>query len=146
MNELKIVISGFCGVIGGIISSAFGGWGTGLTTLAILMIIDYISGWLLAAVFKKSKKSENGTLSSAVGWKGLCKKGMTLAIILVAYRIDLTGGTTFVRDAVIIGFIINEGTSVIENAGLMGLPVPSFLMNAIDILHKKAENMTSPGK
>lgn len=137
MNELRIAFTGFFSVVGGIISTAFGGWDTGLATLVILMIIDFISGWVLAAVFKKSKKSENGALNSAAGWKGLCKKGMTLAVVLVAYRIDLTGGTTFVRDAVIIGFIINEGTSVIENAGLMGLPVPGIIMNAIDVLHKK---------
>jgi toxin secretion/phage lysis holin len=78
-------------------------------------------------------------LESKAGWKGLCRKGMTLLIILVAAQLDKVTGTEVIRNAVIIGYIANEALSIIENAGLMGLPVPKFIVNAIDILRKKSE-------
>ena len=74
--------------------------------------------------FKKSKKTESGALESHAGWKGLCRKGVTLLIVLVACRLDMTIGTTFIKDATVIGFIVNETISLIENAGLMGVPIP----------------------
>ena len=64
---------------------------------------------------------------------------MTLIIILLAYRLDLHIGTNYIRDAVTIGFCVNEAISIIENAGLMGLPLPDALTKAIDILNKKAK-------
>ena len=78
---------------------------------------------LLPAVFGKSPKSEKGTLESRAGWKGLCRKAMTLFYVLIAARLDALMGTDYLRDAVCIGFIANEALSIIENAGLMGLPL-----------------------
>lgn len=125
------------GVVGSAIASFFGGWDTGLITLIILMAIDYISGLAVAGIFHKSKKTDTGTLESRAGWKGLCRKGMTLLFVLVAYRLDLVIGSNYIRDAVIIGFIANETISIIENAGLMGIPLPNVITKAIDILTKK---------
>ena len=62
---------------------------------------------------------------------------MTLVIVLVAYRLDVQIGTNYIRDAVIIAFCVNEAISIIENAGLMGIPLPEALTKAIDILNKK---------
>lgn len=90
-------------------------------------------------VFHNSKKTESGTLESRTGWKGLCRKCMTLLFVLVAYRLDLAIGVDYIRDAVIIGFIANELISIVENAGLMGIPLPAVIANAIDILTQKAE-------
>ena len=134
-NEFCIEI----GLIGGLIATALGGWDVGLQTLVIFMCIDYITGILVAGVFHKSKKSETGTLESRAGWKGLIRKGVTLLIVLVAVQLDKVIGSTFIRDAVIIGFIANELISIVENAGLMGIPIPSVITNAIDVLQKKAE-------
>ena len=134
-NEFCIEI----GLIGGLIATALGGWDVGLQTLVIFMRIDYITGILVAGVFHKSKKSETGTLESRAGWKGLIRKGVTLLIVLVAVQLDKVIGSTFIRDAVIIGFIANELISIVENAGLMGVPIPSVITNAIDVLQKKAE-------
>lgn len=139
-NNIKLTIIAACGVIGSLISGAFGGWDAALTTLVIFMIIDYITGLLVAGVFHKSTKSCAGTLESIAGWKGLCRKGMTLLIVLVAARLDLIMGSDFIKNAVIIGFIVNETISIIENAGLMGLPIPAVIKNAIDVLQKKANN------
>lgn len=128
------------GVIGSAITTAFGGWSTGITTLIIFMAVDYITGLLCAGVFKVSKKTKNGGLESRVGWKGLCRKGVVLLVVLVAYRLDLLIGTSYIRDAVIIGFCANELISIVENCGLMGIPMPAPIVKAIDILKSKGSD------
>ncbi len=126
------------GVVGGFIASLFGGWDAALITLLMFMVIDYVSGLIVAGVFHNSNKTETGTLESKAGWKGLCRKCMTLLFVLIAYRLDLALGVTYIRDAVIIGFMANELISIVENAGLMGLPLPAVITKAIDVLTKKA--------
>lgn len=133
----KNILISIIGVIGSAIASAFGGWTTGLTTLVIFMAIDYITGLIVAGVFHKSTKTETGTLESRAGFKGLCRKGAMLLVVLVAYRLDLAVGTAYIKDAVIIAFMANEAISIIENAGLMGVPMNDTIKNAIDILQKK---------
>ena len=137
--RVQTLLSAIIGFIGAIITSAFGGWTTGMVTLMIFMGVDYISGLMVAGIFKKSKKSESGALESRAGFKGLCRKCMTLLFVMVAYRLDLMIGTNYIRDAVIIGFSVNELLSIIENAGLMGLPLPGVITKAVDVLKQKAE-------
>ena len=139
LTETKAAVMTGAGVIGGMISQAFGGWDAALITLLLFMAVDYLSGLIVAGVFHSSDKSETGTLNSAACWQGLLKKGMTLAIVLVAARLDIVLGTAFVRDAVVIAYIVNETISIIENAGLMGLPVPDVIMSAIEQLQGKNE-------
>ena len=93
----------------------------------------------VAGVFHASPKSRTGALESRAGWKGLIRKGETLLIVLVACRLDAVMATSFVRDAVVIGFICNETISIVENAGLMGLPIPAALTKAVDILKQRSE-------
>lgn len=138
MNKLSFL--SVIAVLGGLVSEAFGGWSSALTTLIVFMTIDYITGLMLAGIFKKSKKTENGSLESRVGWKGLCRKGVTLLIVLVAVRLDMAVGTTFVKDAVITAFSANEALSIIENSALMGVPIPKPLTNAIEVLKSKADD------
>lgn len=137
--RVKEMICTVVGLVGSFVAKAFGGWDSALVTLVFFMIVDYISGLVVAGVFHKSKKSENGALESHAGWKGLCKKGMTLLFVLVAYRLDLALGLDFVRTTVIIGFMANELISIVENAGLMGIKLPAVLSKAIDILTQKAD-------
>lgn len=137
--KVKEMICTVVGLTGSFIAKAFGGWDSALVTLVFFMIVDYISGLAVAGVFHKSKKSENGALESHAGWKGLCKKGMTLLFVLIAYRLDLALGLDFVRTTVIIGFMANELISIVENAGLMGIKLPAALSKAIDILTQKAD-------
>lgn len=136
---MKEIICTAFGVIGSFIASLFGGWSTGMITLIIFMCVDYITGLICAGVFKKSAKSKTGGLESRAGWKGLCRKGVTLLIVLVAYRLDLLIGTNYIRDAVIIAFCANELISIVENCGLMGLPMPQVITRAIDLLKKKED-------
>lgn len=130
------------GVAGAVITSLFGGWDKGLETLVIFMAIDYISGLVVAGVFHNSRKTESGTLESKAGWKGLCRKCMTLLFVLVAYRLDLMIGSDYIRDAVIIGFVANEAISIVENAGLMGVPFPEPIRKAIEVLTKRSGRNT----
>ena len=137
---MKQMICSILGVIGSAVASVFGGWDAGLATLLIFMGLDYVTGLIVAGVFHNSTKTDTGTLESKAGWKGLCRKCMTLIFVLVAYRLDLVIGTNYIRDAVIIAFIANETISLVENAGLMGLPLPAVITKAIDILQKKSES------
>lgn len=139
-SKMKQLICTTIGMAGSFIASLFGGWDTGLATLIIFMAVDYLSGLAVAGVFKKSSKTETGALESKTCWKGLCRKCMTLVFVLIAYRLDLVIGTNYIRDTVIIAFIANELISIVENAGLMGLPLPQVIVRAIDILQKKAGN------
>ncbi|WP_314163379.1 phage holin family protein [Lachnoanaerobaculum gingivalis] len=127
------------GAVGGFIATVFGGWSDALVTLMIFMSVDYVTGLIVAGIFKKSKKSESGALESRAGFKGLCRKGVALLIVLVAVRLDIVMQTTYIKDAVIIAFIANEAISIIENAGLMGIPVPSIIAKAIDVLKKNSD-------
>ena len=135
----KAVLTGI-GVVGSRIAAIFGGWDAALVTLMIFMGIDYVTGLIVAGVFHSSEKTDNGALESRAGWKGLCRKGVTLLIVLVACRLDLVMGSTFIRDAVVIAFVANETISIIENAGLMGIPIPLVIVKAIEVLKKKAES------
>lgn len=125
---------------GSAVAELFGGWDMALETLLILMAADWITGGiLLPAVFGKSSKSPNGALESRAGWKGLCRKGMTLFYILIAARLDRLLDMDYIRNAVCIGFIANELLSIVENAGLMGVPLPAMIRKVIDILKENAE-------
>lgn len=127
------------GTAGAFIANLFGGWDAALTTLLIFMAIDYLLGLIVAAVFHKSNKSRSGGLDSRAGLKGLLKKGMVLLIVLVAARLDIMIGSNFIRDGVVIAFVANETISIIENAGIMGVPIPAVIINAVDILQKKSD-------
>ena len=133
----------FCmavGAVGAVITNLVGGWDAALQTLIIFMAVDYLTGLIVAGVFHASPKSQTGALESRAGWKGLIRKGETLLIVLVACQLDAVMATSFVRDAVVIGFICNETLSIIENAGLMGLPIPAVITKAVDILKQRSEN------
>ena len=139
ISTAKVGICTVLGTIGSFIASLFGGWSMDLRTLLIFMVVDYVSGLILAGVFKKSEKTKSGALSSNVGFKGLCKKIGILFCVLIAYRLDISIGTAYIRTAVIIAFIANEAVSIVENVGLMGVPIPPAILKAIDVLKNKKD-------
>lgn len=136
---MKNVVLALLGTIGSFIASLFGGWDASIITLFIFIFIDFVMGVICAGVFHKSNKTKNGALESRAGWKGIVRKGVTLLIVIIAYRLDILLGTTNIRDCVCIMFICNEAISIIENAGLMGVPVPDFIKKGIEVLKDKAE-------
>lgn len=135
--EMKLVILGLLGGLGSALAGLFGGWDASLQTLVIFMAIDYLSGMVVAGVFHASKKTDSGTLKSSVGWRGLFRKGVMLCVVLIACRLDATIGSNFIRNAVIIFYIGNETLSIVENAGLMGVPMPDIISKSIEALNKK---------
>lgn len=143
VNMRANILYSTIGAIGGFVAMAFGGWSDALITLIVFMALDYVTGLIVAGIFKKSKKSENGALESRAGFKGLCRKGVALMIVLVAVRLDIIMHTTYIKDAVIIAFIANESISIIENAGLMGVPIPGVIAKAIDVLKKESDKVSA---
>lgn len=140
MHIMKNAVCAGCGVVLSALAQLFGGWDAALGALLIFMAADYVTGMTAAAVFHRSKKTEDGTLESRAGWKGLVRKGVTLAVVLAAARLDAVIGSDFIRDAAVIGFTANEGLSVIENAGLMGVPIPRAVVSAIHVLKERADS------
>lgn len=121
------------------IAQWLGGWDTALQTLVMFMAIDYITGVLCALVWKKSPKSTDGAFESKSSIKGIFRKGGILFTVFIAYRLDELAGTSVVRTAVILFFIANDGFSIIENLGVMGVPMPDIVKNAFELLKKKSE-------
>ncbi len=135
---MKETICTIVGVVGSAIAGLFGGWDTSLVTLLLFMGIDYITGLAVAAC-GRSPKSDTGRLSSKIGWRGLAKKCVSLLLVLVAVRLDITLGTSYIRDAVCIAFVANELLSITENAGLLGVPLPTVITKAIELLQSKGK-------
>ena len=144
---IKHYVSLFAALLGSAVSSFFGGWSAGMTTLVIFMAIDYISGIVVACVFHASTKSASGAYESRAGWKGLVKKCFTLLFVLIAHRLDMVLADAagieiaahYIRDTVVIGFMVNELFSIVENAGLMGLPLPKIIIRAIEVLQSRGD-------
>lgn len=136
----KVGIFSTIGILFAWIAEAFGGWNEAMTTLIICMVIDYVTGLMVAGLFKNSSKTADGGLESRAGWKGLARKFSTLLLVLIAVRIDMVLDTTYICNAVVFSFMANELLSIVENVGLMGVPLPKVITEAITLLNKKGNN------
>ena len=137
MADLKLTALTALGLLGGCIADLLGGWDAGLQSLFLFMAIDYLTGLIVAGVFKKSRKSQKGALESRAAWKGLLRKGASLGVVLIACRLDLLLGATIIRDATVIAYCGNELLSITENIGVMGVPLPKAVTNALEALQQK---------
>lgn len=137
---MKKITMSFAGLIGAYVAALYGGWTQSMTTLAVFMGVDWISGLICAGIFKSSDKTDTGGLSSKVGFRGLGKKCMIMLFVLVGARLDMTLGTTYLRDAVCIAFIANELLSIVENAGAMGLPIPKVIAQSVELLQSRSKS------
>ena len=99
----------------------------------------------MAGVFKRSPKSEGGALESRAGFKGLLRKGGILMLVLVSVWLDKLLGAAYVRTAVCLFFAANEALSVLENLGLMGMPLPGFLKNMLEAMRSQADKGEETG-
>lgn len=135
MKELKIYLDALGTAIGGLLGWYFGNPDGFFYTLLAFVVVDYLTGVLRAGV--------EGKLSSAIGFKGLVKKMMIFMMVGMAHTIDmnvLTEANGVIRTAVIFFYISNEGLSIIENAGVLGMPVPKRLKQAIQQLSDESED------
>ena len=119
-------------VVVGAVVGWLGGLDQLLTALLVLTVLDYASGVIAAGI--------NGQLKSNIGFKGIAKKVMLFLLVAAGHVIDdIIGSNALFREAVIFFFIANELLSLVENAGKIGLPVPSVLKNAVEVLKGKGE-------
>lgn len=126
---MKAVFNFFTGTILTSIVYLLGGWDIALQTLLAVIVIDYISG-ICRAIYKKE-------LNSKVGIKGIIKKFGYLLIVALAVELDhIMGDTGTIRTLVIYFFVANEGISILENWGNMGLPLPQKIFDVLEQLKK----------
>ncbi len=138
ISSVKVMTCTVIGMVGGFLANMFGGWSDDMITLIVFMAVDFVMGLIVAGIFKNSGKSKSGALESKAGWKGVCRKCVTLLFVLIAHRLDVSLGLNYIRTAAIVGFIANEAISIVENAGLMGVPLPQAIVKAIEILKNRS--------
>lgn len=127
-------------VVGGLASKFFGGCDALLRSLLVLMACDYITGLIVAGVFHKSTKTETGTANSKECLKGICKKFAMLIMVGACFGLDNAMGVEYLRNACICALMANEGLSLLENAGLMGIPIPKKITQALEVLREAEQN------
>lgn len=120
-------------VIGGIVGGILGGFDGFMYTLVVCMVVDYITGFMVAIIEKK--------LSSEVGFRGIFRKVCILMLVGVANLVDVNviGQGAILRTAVIFFYISNEGVSILENAGKLGLPIPERLRTVLAQLREDGD-------
>ena len=135
-NSIQVVFT----AVGGWLGWFLGGCDGLILALVVFMSLDYVTGVMCAVADHK--------LSSAVGFKGICRKVLILALVGVGHILDAyvigTGG--ILRTAVTFFYLSNEGVSLIENAAHLGLPVPEKLKVVLEQLHDRAEKSDTDGK
>lgn len=140
MTHRLTVLSAASGVLGGIVSALIGGWDLALETLAVIMLLDYVTGLIVAGVFHKSPKSEGGALESKAAFKGLAKKALIVIIVVAFHQADKLTGKSFFRDGACWAFFVAELISVVENVGLV-YPLPAFIKKALDWFRQKGNEI-----
>ena len=136
LTSIKTEFLATVGVAGGFVASLLGGWDTALQTLLVFMLIDIVTGWAVA-ITGKSPKTTTGGLYSQANFIGLVKKGVMLMLVWMATQLDIATGLDFIRAGVVLSFAFNEGLSITENAGLLGVPLPRQLTEALELLKKQ---------
>lgn len=144
--EAKNGILAILAAAGAFLAGGLGGWDAPLALLVALMAADYLTGVLVAAVWQRSDKSASGALDSRAGFQGLVKKGMILLLVWLGVLLDRAAGAGYVRTAVVLFFVGNEGLSLLENLGLMEVPFPAFLRRALQALQEQGDNAKPPEK
>ena len=123
--------------VAGAIAGLFGGWDLMLKVLLVFMVVDYATGWVVA-ILGNSVKTESGHLDSRISWKGILKKGLALAVVLLGAMLDkVIGQDHAFRTMAVWFYIANEGLSILENLALAGVPFPAGLKNILEQIREK---------
>ena len=139
MRFIKTTLLYMFGIVSGMLFKYLGGYDDFLKTLLIFMAFDIITGSIVAAVFKRSNKTDTGGAGFRAGFVGLLKKGCMLIVVIIAVLLDQIMHTNeLTRDAVLIAFMIGELISILENMSIMGIKMPKAMSDAVELLtHKK---------
>lgn len=126
--------------VAGAIAGLFGEWNTMLTILVVAMTTDYVSGWIVAWC-GKSPKTENGGLSSKIGFIGIAKKAFIMILVLLATLLDrvIGGDTAVFQSSLVLYYIANEGLSILENAALLGVKFPAKIKRALETMQEQED-------
>ncbi|MDH6367124.1 MULTISPECIES: phage holin family protein [unclassified Breznakia] len=135
MKKMQTIFDSVVACVATFLTYLFGGADVAVVTLCAFMALDYATGVIVGFT--------NDKLSSAVGFKGLAKKMLIILILIGAVQLDRLQGTGqwIFRTLVCYFYIANEGISLIENAGNLGLPIPGKLKKALEQLKDKAEDV-----
>lgn len=139
-KQIYYIVLAILAAIGTTLAEAVGGWDPQTKLLAALMIVDYLTGAAIAIFWKNSPKTDSGAYNSQAGFRGLLKKCVIVLMVMIAQMLDKMTGTPAMRTAVIFFFAANEGMSILENLGIMGVPYPPALKNMFDVLRRKSED------
>lgn len=123
--------------LGAILGWLLGDIDTPIKVLGAAMALDYVLGLCVAGLAHKSDKSATGGLSSRASIKGLAKKFGMVGMVILANLLDILAGTTVVRSGACFCLMANEALSIVENLGLLGVPIPSIIKNSIELLMEK---------
>jgi len=134
--NLQTAVNTSTGVAGAVITYAFGRWSELLSFFLLAIIIDIATGTLASI-------KEGHGLSSAIGFEGLTKKGLMFLAILLAHRLDVLMGTDLIMVGAIYAYLANELTSITENYGRLGLPLPDPLRRMFTVLKDRESAITS---
>lgn len=126
------------GFIGTVITS-FTKIDLSIKLLILAMIIDYITGLIVAYVFKKSPKSKTGSFNSKYAFRGICKKFVIIFLVALCKGLGSYLNLDFLEQGVAIAYLVNEIASIFENCGLMGIPIPNKLKECLEVLRNKEE-------
>ena len=138
-TKLEATIGGITGMLGVLVTILYGEWTHALNALLIAMAIDYLTGVLAAAISTKKK------IDYKIGAKGIAKKTTILLIVAVGHLADEVLGTDVVMMAITYAYLANEGLSIIENAEVVGVPVPNVVKMAYQTIGEKG-NASIGGK
>lgn len=138
------IVKLLAGIAGGI-AGLFGGWDLMLKVLLVFMIVDYATGWAVA-IMGNSIKTKTGHLDSRISWKGILKKGLALAVVLLGAMLDKAiGENTAFRTMAVWFYIANEGLSILENLALAGVPFPTWMKQALEQIREKNDEPPDEG-
>lgn len=128
-NTIQLIFAG----IGGWLGWFLGGCDGLLFALLVFVVVDYITGVMCAI--------SDHSLSSEVGFKGICRKVLIFLLVGIANILDVQviGTGSVLRTAVVFFYISNEGISLLENAGHLGLPIPAKMKDVLTQLHDRSE-------
>ncbi|QZY55107.1 phage holin family protein [Crassaminicella profunda] len=129
--NLKITLNMILASLGTVMSTLIGEWNNIINILVVLMVTDYVTGLM--------KGMKNKEISSEIGHKGLLKKAAIFIVIILAHQIDLAAGgdNPVFRGMTIYFYIANEGISIMENLGVLGVPLPRFIVKVLEKMKKE---------